>query len=67
MWLYFAVFLIMGVVQKPQYHMYWTRQHTFATPIFNRLMIKDRFEQLRKMVRFSDLENKDPMDTASEN
>ena len=35
--------------------------------VFSRLMIKDRFEQLRKMVRFSDLENKDPMDTASEN
>ena len=42
MWLYFQVCLIMGVVQKPEYHMYWTRrQHTFATPIFSRLMRRD--------------------------
>ena len=25
MWLYFGVCLIMGVVQKPEYHIYWTR------------------------------------------
>ena len=62
MWLYFGVCLIMGVVQKPEYHMYWTRQHTFATPVFSRLMRRDRFEQLRKMVHFSDAENEDPID-----
>ena len=61
MWLYFRVCLIMGVVQKPEYHMYWTRQDTFAKPIFSRLMRRDRSEQLRKMVHFSDLENEDPM------
>ena len=63
MWLYFGVFLIMGVVEKPEYHMYWKRQHTFATPIFSQLMRRDRFEQLRKMVHFSDPENEDPMDS----
>ena len=53
----------MGVVQKPEYHMHWTRQHNFFTPIFSRLMRRDRFEQLHKMVHFSDPENKDSMDS----
>ena len=61
MWLYFGAFLIMGVVQKPEYHMYWTRQHTFAMPIFSQLIRRDRFKQLRKMVHFSYPENEDPM------
>ena len=52
----------MGVVQKPEYYMYWTRQHTLATPVFSRLMRRDRFDQLRKMVHFSDAENEDPID-----
>ena len=63
MWLYFGVCLIMGVVQKLESHMYRTRQHTFAMPIFSRLMRRDRFEQLRKMVHFSDPENEGPMDS----
>ena len=63
MWLYFGVCLIMGVVQKPECYMYGTRQHTFATPIFSRLMRRDGFEQLRKMVHFSNPENEDPMDS----
>ena len=63
MWLYFGVCLITGVVQKPEYHMYSTKQHTFATPIFSRLMRRDRFKQLRKMVHFSDPENEDPVDS----
>ena len=25
MWLYFGVFLVMGVIKKPEYDMYWTR------------------------------------------
>ena len=53
----------MGIVQKPEYHMYWTKQKTFAMPIFSRLMRRDQFEQLRKMVYFTDPENEDPMDS----
>ena len=67
MWLYFAVCLIMGIVQKPEYPMYWTKQHTFSTPIFSRLMRRDRFEQLRKMIHFSDPENEENQWIASEN
>ena len=53
----------MSVVQKLESHMYWTRQHTFAMPIFSRLMRMDRFEQLRKMENFRDPENEGPMNS----
>ena len=38
LWLYFGVCLIIDVVKTLECHMYWTRQHTFATLIFSRLM-----------------------------
>ena len=56
MWLYITVTLVMGIVNKPQYHMHWTTQHVFATPIFSRLMRQDRCEQLRKMIYFNNPE-----------
>ena len=56
MWLYITVTLLMGIVNKPQYHMYWTTRHVFATPIFSRLMHRGRYEQLRKMIHFSNPE-----------
>ena len=61
--LYFGVCLIMVGVQNPEYHMYWTRRHTFTTPIFSRLIRRDRLEQLRKMAHFRDPENEDLMDS----
>ena len=56
MWLYITVTLLMGIVNKPQYHMYWTTRHVFATPIFSRLIRRGRYEQLRKMIHFSNPE-----------
>ena len=56
MWLYITVTLLMGIVNKPQYHMHWTTRHVFATPIFSRLVHRDRYEQLRKMIHFSNPE-----------
>ena len=61
MWLYFGVCLIMGVIQKSEYYMYWTRQHTFATRSLSLLMGRDQFEHFRKMVHFSNPENEDLM------
>ena len=54
MQLYIAVTFLMGILNKPQYHMYWTSRHIFATPIFSRLMRRDKYEKLRKMIHFSD-------------
>ena len=56
MWLFMTVTLLVGIVNKPQYHMYRTSRHVFGTPMFSRLMRRDRYEQLRKMIHFSDPE-----------
>jgi len=58
-WVYIAVLGIMGIIGKPQIHMYWTKDCFFSTPIFSRLMRRDRFEQIRKMIHFTCPENED--------
>ena len=35
-WVYICIIILMGIIQKPYYHMYWTK-----------LMRRDRFEQIR--------------------
>ena len=39
MWLCFGVCLIMAIVWKPEYHMYWTRQDAFTKTIFVQLIL----------------------------
>ena len=53
-WVYFCIIIMMGIIKKPYYHMYWTTDCLFITPIFSRLMRRDRFEQIRSMMRFTD-------------
>ena len=53
----------MIIAYSPEYHIYWSRQHIFATPIFILLIRREQFEQLQKMVNFSNPENEDPMDS----
>ena len=43
--------------------MYWSKNHLFNKPIFPRLMRRDRFEQIRKMLHFSDPEAEEQNDT----
>ena len=59
MWLYITVTLLMGIANKPQYHMYCTTLHVSATPIFSRLICRDRYEQLQKMIHFSNPEEEE--------
>ena len=54
MWLYICIGLLMGIIHKRNIHAYWSREHIFSTPIFGRLMRRDRFKQLRKMIHFTD-------------
>jgi len=63
LWTYFGVQLIMGIVHKPTLPMYWSKEPIFATPITSRLMRRDRFEQIRKMVHFTDPLSEDPLNS----
>ena len=42
--------------------MYWSKDPFLSTPIFSRLMRRDRFEQIRKMIHFTDSLQEDPND-----
>ena len=53
-WVYFCLVILMGIIKKPFYHMYWSTDCVLSTPIFSRLMRRDRFEQIRSMMRFTD-------------
>ena len=33
MWVYITVILSMGIIKKPQYSLYWSKNHLFNTPI----------------------------------
>ena len=54
--------ILMGIINKPHYHMYWSTDPILCTPIFSRLMRRDRFEQIRSMVHFTDPLNEKPED-----
>ena len=53
-WIYIAIMILMGITSKPQIHMYWSTDSILSTPIFSRLMRRDRFEQIRTMIHFTD-------------
>ena len=54
MWMYTTLTLMMGIVQKPNYDMYWSNDSMYETPIFHRLMSRTRFHAIRSMIHFSD-------------
>ena len=41
--------MMMGIVKKPEYDMYWTTDHMYATPIYSRVMSRTRFKEIRKI------------------
>ena len=43
--------------------MYWCKHHIFSTAIFNRIMRHDKFELIKKMLRFNDLLFEDSEDS----
>ncbi|XP_012565096.1 piggyBac transposable element-derived protein 4-like [Hydra vulgaris] len=63
LWIYIAIISLMGIVNKPNFHMFWTKDHIFSTPIFSRLMRRDRFESIRKMMHFTYPGNKNHDDS----
>ena len=53
----------MGIINKPHYHRYWSTDPVLTTPIFSRLMRRDRFEQIRLMIHFTDPLEENPEDS----
>lgn len=56
--IYWALSMLMGLVDKPQLYMYWSTDPVLATPIFGSTMTRDRYYALSKYLHFHD--NTDP-------
>lgn len=63
LWIYMTVLLMMGIVQKPELDMYWINDSLFETPIFHRLMSRERFHMIWSMIHFSEVVDCDPNDS----
>ena len=54
LWVYISILLLQGIINKFTNDMYWSKDPFLSTQIFSRLMRRDRFEQIRKMIHFTD-------------
>jgi hypothetical protein len=49
-----ALFMLMGIVQKPSLRMHLSRNHLVATPVFGSVISLDRFESICRFLHFID-------------
>jgi hypothetical protein len=54
-----ALFILMGIVQKPTLRSYFSRNSVLATPIFTSVISMDRFESICKFIHFNNNDSRD--------
>lgn len=59
---FLALFLLMGLVVKPEIAMYWSKSPLVSTPIFSSSMPRDRFCAILTFLHFSNNEDPDEED-----
>lgn len=52
--IYWGLCLLMGIVRKPDIAMYWSSNEFLSTPIFPKIMTRERFQHLCRYLHFSD-------------
>lgn len=62
LFIYLAVVFMMGITHKPSLKSYWSTDLKLSTPIFSRLMSRDRFLQIRRVLHFNNNEFLDEND-----
>lgn len=50
----FGIFILMGQIRKDKIKEYWSVNPYLVTPIFSKLMSRNRFEQIKKYLHFND-------------
>jgi len=53
MYVVLAIFMLMGIIQKPKLRSYFSKNYILATPVFGSIISMDRFESIcisRKMI-----------------
>jgi hypothetical protein len=59
---YIAMLVLMGIVYKPRINMYWSMDSILETPIFAKLMTRNRFQLLTRFIHFANNDMFDPRD-----
>jgi hypothetical protein len=59
---YLGIVLLMGIVYKPRYGMYWSLDNIIETPIFGQVMTRNRFLLLTKFLHFANNDDYDAAD-----
>ena len=57
---FIGTLLLMGIVYKPDLHMYWSTDIYYSTPAFSKIMKRDRFYLILKFLYFNNNETVDP-------
>ena len=53
MYVVLAVFMLMGIIQKPTLHSYFSKNYILVTPIFGSITSMDRFESICIFMHFN--------------
>ena len=59
---FLAILILMGIVHKSRFPMYWFTDSILATPIFNQVMRRDRFLLLVRFFHFAENTRYNPAD-----
>ena len=63
---FWGLILLTGIIKKPALHLYWSTKELYNTPVFSKIMKRDRFLLILKFLHFND--NRDPnYDNTDEN
>jgi len=57
MYVVLALFMLMGIIQKPTLRSYFSKNFILATPIFGSVISMDRFESIRNVMHFNNNNN----------
>jgi hypothetical protein len=52
----FGLLMLTGIIKKPEFHMFWSRDEMLATPFFNATMSRNKIQLLTKFLHFNDNE-----------
>ena len=51
---FIGLVILMGIVHKPNINSYWSRNELYNTPIFLKVMPRDRFKVILRFLHFND-------------
>ena len=57
MFVVLALFMLMGIIQKPTLRSYFSKKYMLATPVFGSVISMDRFESICNVMHFNKNDN----------